>query len=357
MRTAETIFWCSLSVVVYVYIGYPLLLMIWRRAAGRPVLKAEREPGVTLVIAMHNESARALRKIRNCLALDYPREKLQIVVSLDAPDDGTEQIVALHASDGVEMLCSSERIGKAVALNRALELARGEIVVFADARQELESNVIRELVANFADPAVGAVSGELILLDQNGRESGDTTSAYWRYEKKLRSMESDVHSVPGATGAIYAIRRALFEPLPSQMILDDVMVPMRIVMAGWRAVFDSSARAYDLASASPEHEYLRKRRTLAGNYQLIVAMPKLLLPWRNPIFLQFVSHKVGRLVVPYCLAALFVSNLFLLSGFYLVVLTGQILWYFLAGIGWIAFLRGQPDNYAVSGRFEIGSKS
>ena len=149
-------------------------------------------------------------------------------------------------------------------------------------------------------------------------------------------MESGIHSVPGATGAIYAIRRELFAPLAAGTILDDVVIPMRIVLAGKRVVFDSTARAYEVASRNASSEYERKIRTLAGNYQLIVQMPALLAPWRNRIFVQFISHKLGRLLVPYCLVALFVSNLFLLHGLYLVAMLGQMVWYSLAGAGWLA---------------------
>src|SRR5262249_3030905 len=157
-------------------------------------------------------------------------------------------------------------------------------------------------------------SGELILLDEGGQEASNAVGMYWRYEKALRGMESEIHSVPGTTGAIYAIRRELFVPLPSKAVLDDVMIPLRIVLAGKRAVFDSSARAYDAVTETPEQEYQKKQRTLMGNYDLLVEMPELLAPWRNPIFVQFASHKVGRLIVPYCLAALLFSNVFILRG-------------------------------------------
>ncbi len=331
-------FWIALSGLVYVYFGYPLLLLIWCRLARRPVHKAQQEPTVSLVIAMHNERARVHQRLQNCLTLDYPPEKLQIIVALDAPTDGTDGIVAGYGKS-IEVVHSTRHIGKAAALNQAMAVARGELVIFTDARQQFETNVIRELAANFSDPAVGAVSGGLILLDEHGHEAGDSASAYWRYEKKLRAMESAIHSVPGATGAIYAIRRKLFQPLPPRTILDDVLIPMRIVLAGWRAVFDPAARAYDIASASPEHEYLRKRRTLAGNYQLLVELPELLLPWRNPIFVQFVSHKVGRLLSPYCLVALFIANLFLEGPVYRTILGAQVLWYALAAAGWLISTR------------------
>jgi poly-beta-1,6-N-acetyl-D-glucosamine synthase len=340
---AVTLFWSSLVCIVYVYAGYPLLLQAWRRVARRPVHKHYQEPSVSLVIAMHNESMHVERKMRNVSELDYPADKLQVIVSLDGCTDGTDALVRDYAAAGVVVVHSPVRQGKAAALNSGVARAQGELVVFADARQQFERNAVRELAANFADDSVGAVSGELILLDGQAREASDGVGAYWRYEKLLRALESDIHSVVGATGAIYAIRRDLFHPLPPDTILDDVAIPMRIVLQGKRVVFDRAARAYDVVSETPEVEYRRKTRTLSGNYQLFAQMPELLAPWRNPVCLQLVSHKLGRLLVPHCLAVLLVSNLFLLEGIYLVLFASQVLWYTLAAVGWL-FQSGSSER-------------
>ncbi len=329
----KAIFWSTFACVAYVYVGYPLLLIIWRRLSQRPVRKRYQEPSVSLVIAMRNERGNVQAKLRNCFELDYPPDKLQVIVSLDAPTDGTDALIRDYAGRGVDVIHSDLHIGKAEAVNRGVAIANGEIVLFADARQRFENNAVRELVANFTDNSVGAVSGELVLLDEHAREASDSVGAYWRYEKRLRAMESDIHSVPGATGAIYAIRRELFEPLAPETILDDVVTPMRIVLRGKRSIFDPAARAYDDASREAAKEYKRKARTLSGNYQLFARMPSLLAPWRNPIFVQFISHKLGRLLVPYCLAAVFISNLCLPYGLYRVLSVCQILWYGIACAG------------------------
>jgi cellulose synthase/poly-beta-1,6-N-acetylglucosamine synthase-like glycosyltransferase len=338
---AETLFWTAFACIVYVYIGYPLMLAIWRRLFRRPVHKQYRELSVSLVIAMHNESKNVQNKIQNCLELDYPADKLQIIVSLDAPTDGTDALLRGYADQRVEVVYCPVRRGKAEALNSGLAIAKGEIVMFADTEQRLEKPALRELVANFADESVGAVSGALVLLDASAEEATDGVGLYWRYEKKLRAMESDIHSVPGATGAIYAIRRKLFVPLSPGTILDDVVIPMRIVLGGKRAIFDPAARAYGTVTQSPDGEYEKKKRTLTGNYQLFVEMPELLVPWQNPIFVQMVSHKLGRLIVPYCLAVLFISNLFLLDGLYRIVMVLQVLWYVMACVGWWMAHRGE----------------
>jgi len=354
---AVLIFWVALSVAAYVYMGYPLLLVAWRRLSARPVRKAPIEPTVTLVMAMHNESRNVASKMQNCFELNYPADKLQVIVSLDAPTDGTDSLVREYASYGVEVLSSTIRRGKASAINRAVAFAKGDIIVFADARQRFHPNAVRELVANFADESVGAVSGQLVLLDDQGREASNTLGMYWRYEKKIRGLESDIHSVPGTTGAIYALRRELFAPIRPRTVLDDVQIPMRAVLKGKRVLFEPAAIAYDQVTSTADMEYEKKRRTLMGNYELLAEMPALLLPWRNPIFLQLVSHKVGRLLVPYCLIALFVSNLFLLHGFYLLVLVCQVMWYLMAFAGWLMATRRVDDLATATNSFEGVEKS
>ena len=361
MIYVEAVFWTSLLVAAYVYVGYPMLLSAWSRLAPRPVRRSGWEPTVSVVIAAHNERGTICRKLENCLALDYPAEKLQIVVSLDGPTDGTDRLVRERAATidavRVEVVGSTRHQGKAAALNRALEAATGEIVVFCDARQEVAAAALRELVASFSDPAVGAVTGELVLVADDGTESADGVGLYWRYEKALRSMESRIHSTVGATGALYAIRRSLFVPLPESTILDDVMVPLRVVLGGKRIVWEPRARVYDRV-CPPEFEFQRKVRTLAGNFQLVTLMPEVLRPWRNPVFVQFLSHKVGRLVVPYCLVLLFASNLLLREGVYLVFLVGQCSWYLLAGAGALAdrAARQRTQHLAARGGAPVGHR-
>jgi cellulose synthase/poly-beta-1,6-N-acetylglucosamine synthase-like glycosyltransferase len=330
----ELVFWSSLAIITYVYLGYPVLLMLVRAVAAHSIRKEPCEPALTLIIAAHNESDRIEAKLRNCFELDYPREKLQVVISLDGPTDGTECIAFNYLDRGAEVIYSREHRGKAAALNAAMDRAKGDIVVFADVRQAIDRAALRQLVANFADDRVGAVSGELVLLEDSGAVSTSALGLYWLYEKAVRCMESDIHSSVGATGAIYAIRRSLLRPLPDETILDDVVIPMRVVFSGYRVIVDPSVRAYDIVSCCPLAEYSRKVRTLAGNYQLLTLLPDLFIPWRNPVFLQFMSHKVGRLVVPWLLLSLFASNLFLIrQSTYLLAFIMQACWYALALAG------------------------
>ena len=332
---AKAIFWLSFALVAYVYAGYPLLLWAWSRLRPRPVRRAEGvwEPRVSLILAAHNERHTLARKIENCLALDYPAEKLQVVVSLDGSTDGSAAVAeaSRHLHAGLTVVEGSHR-GKAAAINRGVAAATGEVLVFCDARQRIDRGALRALLADLSDPEVGAVTGELLLLDASDHEASDGVGLYWRYEKALRAMESAVHSTLGVTGALYALRRELFVPLAEQTILDDMMIPLRAVLAGRRTVFEPRARAYD-GVCPPDQEFRRKLRTLVGNFQLLHVMPELIVPGRNPVFLQYVSHKLGRLVVPYALVALLISNLWLREGFYLAFLGCQGAWYLLAAAG------------------------
>lgn len=351
MTAALVVFWTAFALVAYVYVGYPLLLAAWSRLARRPVAKGAWEPAVSLVIAARNERDTIAAKLDDCRRLDYPGDKLQLVVSLDGPTDGTEHVVREWSDSAdcpVTVVHSARHAGKAAALNRAVQAATGEVLVFCDARQRVDARAVRELVANLHDPSVGAVTGELVLLDaaETGTDPGEASDGvglYWRYEKGLRAMESRIHSTVGATGALYALRRELFRPIPEKTILDDVVVPMRAVLAGSRTVFEPAARAYDRV-CPPELEFVRKVRTLAGNFQLVRLMPELLHPRRNPVFLQFVSHKIGRLLVPHLLVVLLVSNLLLLDGFYLFFLICQGTWYVLAGAGALLSRRSRPER-------------
>jgi GT2 family glycosyltransferase len=258
-----------------------------------------------VVIAAHDEEAHIARKLDGLLALDYPRARLQLIVVSDGSRDRTSEIVRGYAAQGVELL-ELTRGGKPRALNAALERASGEVVVFTDARQRLAPDALRVAASFFADPQVGAVVGELQL------ESDKGPGVYWRYEKAIRAAEARFDSVVGGSGCFTAIRRHLFQPLPEDALLDDVVTPMRVVLQGYRVLYRPEIRVYD-REASVAGEFARKARTLAGNFQLLRQMPELLDPRRNRLFAQFVSHKVLRLAGPLALAALLGSNLWLVA--------------------------------------------
>ncbi|HWP34657.1 MAG TPA: glycosyltransferase family 2 protein, partial [Thermodesulfobacteriota bacterium] len=314
---AEVLFWVALVVVAGSYLGYPLLLAVWARVAPKPVRRAPITPAVTVVLALRDEAGRLGARLANLLSADYPADRLEVVVVSDGSTDDTvaRAVEAARADPRVRVLALPVPQGKAAALNAGVAAARGEIVVFADARQTFAPDAIRLLVENFADPTVGVASGRLVLGDPAGTPVGSGLGLYWRYEVWLRERESEVGSTIGATGAIYAIRRTLYRPIPPETVLDDVLVPMQAVQAGARAVYDRRALAFDTV-ASAEHEFARKVRTLYGNYQLLTLCPALLSPRANPVFGRFVVHKLARLCVPLHLALLAGASLALLEGPY-----------------------------------------
>lgn len=347
MAIAQIVFWVSALLLAYTYAGYPLVIWLRGRHAALPVRGATQEPTVSILVIGHNEEARIRARIENLLMLDYPRERLEIVIASDASTDATVAIAASYAAQGVSVVEFNRHRGKPAVLNDMLPRLQGEIAVLMDMRQRAEPGALRALIHNFADPAVGAVSGELMLLEDapDGRQV-DGVGFYWRYEKFIRQHESRVDSTVGVTGAIYAIRRELFEVIPEQTILDDVLIPMQIVRRGYRVLFDSKAVAYDHVSASPENEFRRKVRTIAGNYLLFSRHPWLLNPLRNRLWFQTVSHKFCRLLGPACLLALLIANLLLVElllyrGFLLL----QVLFY-LAGIAG-HLLRNAPRKHML----------
>lgn len=327
------LFWASLFVVFFAYLGYGIVLKL--AARKRPVLAGALlsgpfQPSVSIVIAARNEAARLPAKLNNLRALHYPQQLVQIIVVSDGSTDETAAL--LEAQPDVLAIVLPASGGKASALNRAVAQATGEILVFLDARQAIDLHAVASLIAPFADPEVGAVSGELLLEAVDGAASGDALGIYWKIEKALRKLESASGSVVGVTGAIYAMRRELYVPMPPGLILDDVFVPMNVVRQGWRVLFQPAAIARDRIFSEPGKEFGRKVRTLTGNLQLVRAAPWLLTP-ANPILFRFVSHKMLRLAVPFLLVLMLVSSAFAGGWFYRTVFVAQLLFYVLAGVG------------------------
>jgi len=253
------------------------------------------------------------------------------VVVSDGSSDGTGALLTVLAGNEarIRTLLKTESRGKAAGLNDAIGMAQGEVMLFTDVRQQIEPPALRLLIENFADPEVGAASGELMLGDPASGETGKGMGLYWRMEKKIRELESASGSVAGATGAIYCARRALLDPLPEGTILDDVLLPMQVVRRGSRVIFDPRARAWDSPDLGQSREFSRKVRTLSGNYQLLQLAPWL-LGGSNAIRFEFISHKLSRLVVPLALLALLASSFFLSAPFYRVALFAQLAFYALS---------------------------
>ena len=331
---AEAVFWASILMLGYTYFGYPALLRIWTAVRRRDPCTASFEPNVSVLVAAHNEAAHIERRLANLLELDYPRNRVEILVGSDGSTDATVSRARKYGRRGVTVVAFEARRGKSSVLNDLVRQARGDIVVFADARQRFDAGALRALAAHFADPEVGAVSGELVLMrEADDAAAGEGVGFYWKYEKFIRRNEARVDSAIGATGAIYAIRRRLYEPIAPDTLLDDVVIPMRIARQGYRVTFEPAALAYD-RTVTAKAELARKVRTLAGNFQLFARERWLLDPRSNRLWLQTVSHKACRLLGPLFLLTALASNAFLLDqAFYRLTLAGQIALYAAAFVG------------------------
>jgi len=323
----------SLGLVTLTYLGYPAAVALLSVLAGRePKRRADWRPAVTVIIVARNEAERIAARLSDVLAGDYPADRLDIVLVDDASEDETSSQAALAGGDRLRLVYMEQHLGKAAALNAAVERSGGEVLVFTDARQRFAPDAIRRLVGTLADEKVRVVSGLLELAGGGGM------GAYWRLERFTRYHEGRLLSTFGATGAIYAIRRTDFRRLDEDTILDDVVVPLMAISGGGRVVLDRRAIAYD-EPAEPGREWTRKVRTLAGSFQLLMQPRRMGNPFQPRLLLQFLFHKAARLLVPLELALLLVSSAIAEGLFALFLL--QALFYLLALVGGLAALGGR----------------
>ncbi len=331
----EATFYSLLFLIIYCYFGYPVLIYLFASLFTNRIDKSPIEPTISIIIAAYNEEDCIKAKILNLLSVDYPAALIEIIVGSDGSTDQTNQILKAIKSPLLSVYKYSERRGKMATVNDLVAQAKNEILIFTDARQSFNSDTIRELVANFHDPTIGCVSGELYfkVLTDGGTAKG--INMYWNYEKFLRRYESQFHSMLGATGAIYGIRRELFTPIPAEVVLDDMFVPLKITEKGFRTIFDAKANVYDIVSDNPSEEYRRKVRTLYGNYQIFNLFSGLFNPFTSPVAIQLFSHKLLRVVLPFFLISLFGINILLFntSATYQIFMIAQISFYLLAGVG------------------------
>jgi len=334
----KLLFWLSTGLIVYTYCGYPFVLWAWTRIRPRNVRRNEVFPRVSIIIAARNEAARIRQKIDHSLALDYPRERLEILVASDASDDPTDAIVNEYAARGVRLVRAPQRHGKEYVQGLALEVATGEILVFTDAATLLEPNAIRMLMENFADPIVGAVSTEDLIVDVDGNPTAE--GLYVRYEMAVRRLESRFHSLVGLSGSCFAIRKELCGDW-SPALASDFMGALRAARGAYRSVADSSARGRFVALASNQAETRRKLRTFLRGITVLMANLDLLNPFRYGLFaFQLASHKLMRFIVPFLLLIVLGTSIFSShEPLYMVILVAQIAFYLLACAGLVGSLR------------------
>jgi cellulose synthase/poly-beta-1,6-N-acetylglucosamine synthase-like glycosyltransferase len=328
------IFWGCFTIVFYTFLGYPMLIGLLAKIKGEPIrIDGNNEASVSVILIAHNESQRIRARLENIFANDYPAEKLELIVYSDASTDNTADLLQNFPDKRVHAIISNQRSGKAKGLNAAAAVAKNEIIVFCDARQKFNHVTIPNLIRNFTNPKIGAVSGNY-SIEQSDSTVGGGVDAYWKLEKFIRNAEAKWDSSIGCTGAIYAIRRELFRPLPGDILLDDVVLPMTIAEQGYRIGFAEDAVSLDPMNIEAARENRRKKRTLAGNFQMFFRFPHWLLPWKNRLWWQLISHKYLRIFAPFFLVILFLANALLANApSYRILFAAQILFYALACVG------------------------
>jgi len=305
------IFWLSMAIVFYTYIGYPLLLVLLSKIKRKETEHELIMPHVSIIIAAYNEQRSIEQKLQTCLALDYDKEKLEIIVASDGSTDNTVQIAQQYAEKGVKVFDYQPNRGKISILNDTVPQARGEIVVFSDASCMLEPDSIKNLVAHFADPGIGCVSGVYKVMNKEEAALGKSEDIYWKYETFIKVKEAEIGALLGAHGSLYAIRKKLYPPLKPGTINDDYIIPVRIIQQGYRMGYEPNAVAYE--EAQEMGGFSRRIRIMAGNYQQMLEIKGFFRPVQFVPLFGFLSHKFGRVVVPFFMVMLLISNVFLLE--------------------------------------------
>lgn len=326
--TLLALFVLSALVVLYIYFGYPLLIFVLARLRPRPVHRADVTPSVTMIIPVFNEQDVVEQKIRNCLSLDYPGDQMEVLFVSDGSTDGTEQIIRRYETDRIRLL-PIPRSGKMVALNCGAEAARGEILLFTDANVELSRETVRVLARSFADPAVGGVSGRKKYVVRSGADTTERgENLYWRWDQWQKILESTVGSMFAADGSLYAIRHSLYVPIEDPAQADDIAISTRVVLQGYRLLFDPAAQALEEAPVEGADEFRRKIRVTNHSVRALLGLGAAL--WTSGFYsLELLSHKLVRHLIPFFLALLLFSSAMLgfFHPWFVVVLLLQVVFY------------------------------
>jgi len=329
------LFWASAGLMLFVYLGYPLTLWLLGKIRGRVAQRRDLTPKVTLVIAAYNEEDTIAEKLENSLALDYPREQLEIVVASESSDN-TNAIVGQFASRGIKLRAfTALRRGKASTLYACVPQAQGKIVVFSDANAMYQADAIRKLVRNFADPRIGCVSGRLEYVESATSCAAGNESRYWRYEVWKKGLESRLFSLTGANGSIFALRKELYSPL-SEARGDDFELPIRVLLQGYGAILDPDAVSRESNSLDTQAEFRRRVRIVEWNFVSALWLARQAVErGKALLFFQLVLHRLLRWLTPLFLAAMLISSALLPGGPFRVISWLQALLYLLALAGWL----------------------
>lgn len=350
----QILFWVCIFILTYPYLGYLVLLGIIAKIKFKPIQKATFLPKVSVIIAAYNEEKSILDRLRNFINLDYPEKKIELVIVSDASTDSTnrfvEDFIEKNRMNNISLVNLPIRVGKSEAIVKGVQNASGEIVVFSDANTQFDSSAIKELVKCFNDRQVGGVSGQVKILEKDDFSTSRGEGLYWRIENFIKRKETLIHSVMGADGSIYAIRKRLFVPLERGIAYsDDFIVSMLVVPQGFRLVYAPNAIAYEESSKDFVSEFKRKIRSTSGGlhgYQMLWNKG-MFNPINSPIWWQLISHRLVRFAVPWAMIVVLISNIFLSGSFYKLTLACQIVFYSFAIAGFVlpANLRGKKVFY------------
>ncbi len=338
--------WISIGAIAYAYAGYLLLITILALFIDNRVKKREIEPSVSILISAFNEEKDIERKLKNSFELDYPCNKLEIVVASDGSTDSTDDIVRKYENNsaGIRVILHrvEGRLGKTAAQNSAVKVCNGDIIIFSDAASMYDQNAVRAIVRNYADPSVGAVSGMYKYINKEGASVGFATILFWNLENFIKSRQSRIKTITGCCGCIYSVRKELYTPLPPE-IISDLVEPLTILRKGYRIVFEPEALAFEETAGRAEEEFKMRIRVIVRGMNGMLFVKDLFNPFKYPfVSFQLISHKVMRWLVPVFAIVAFISNMALVgtSWFYNATFICQVLFYSLAFIGYLAEKKG-----------------
>lgn len=334
---AATVFFISLALLFYTYIGYPLLVYLISVIFPKKVKRGEFSPKVTVLITAYNEELSIAEKLENTLEIDYPKEKLEILVASDGSTDRTDDIVKSFAEKGVRLFRQEGRVGKTITQNNAVAEATGEIILFSDATTNYQKNVLREILPNFADETIGCVAGKLVYVDDSKSNVGKGAKSYWNYETFLKQSESDACSLIGASGCLYAVRKSAYQPMYAEAC-SDFLICTVVYRQGLRSIYEPHAVCFEVTNQKTDKEMKMRTRVILQTFTDLWRNREMLNPFKSGFFaVELISHKVLRYAVPFFLATALISSAILAysNWFYEVLFLTQIAFYLVALVGWI----------------------
>ncbi len=346
MNITELLFWFLIAGIFYTYFGYPLLIYIITLFIDNKITKKDIYPMVTFLITAYNEEKSIKEKVEDTLGLDYPDDKLEIIVASDGADDKTDNIVKEFTDKRIRLFRVEGRVGKTETQNQAVKIACGDIIIFSDATTKYEKQAIRNIVRNYADLNVGAVSGRYRYIDPNKTQIGTGTVAFWDYENFIKMKQTRINTITGCCGCIYSVRKELYVPLPRD-IISDLVEPLKILEKGYRIVFEPEALAYETACEKSEEEFRMRIRVISRGMRGLLYMKKLFNPFKyGLISFQLISHKILRWMISLFAIILYLTSFFLINKnyFYFVFFLLQSGFYFLALTGWLMDFMGKKTK-------------